>query len=230
MSRKARTTQTTTAAIGYVRVSTDEQGLSVAAQREALTAWCATRGIVLAAIHADVGVSGGAKLEQRPGLLAALDALDAGYLLIATKRDRIARDAMTAAMIERLAERAGATIQTCDGVGEGATPEAKLMRGIIDLFAEYERQIIKARIRTALEHKQAKGERISRHIPYGKALAADGIHLEDHPAEQAVITIARELHAAGLSSRQIAAQLAARGFYSRVHKPFAPSAVLAMVS
>jgi len=230
MSRKARTTQPTTTAIGYVRVSTDEQGLSVAAQRDALATWCAARRLVLAAIHEDVGVSGGAKLEQRPGLLAALDALDAGSVLIATKRDRIARDAMTAAMIERLAERTGATIQTCDGVGEGDTPEAKLMRGIIDLFAEYERQIIKARIRTALGHKKTKGERISRHIPYAKALDADGVHLVDNPAEQRVIARARELQAAGHSSRAIAAQLAALGLYSRVQKVFTPSSVLAMVA
>ena len=63
------------------------------------------------------------------------------------------------AMIERLAERVGASVQTCDGVGEGSSPEAKLMRGMIDLFAEYERQVIKARIRTALGHKKAKQER-----------------------------------------------------------------------
>ena len=35
------------------------------------------------------------------------------------------------------------------------------MRGMIDLFAEYERQVIKARIKTALGHKKAKQERVS---------------------------------------------------------------------
>lgn len=150
--------------------------------------------------------------------------------LVATKRDRLARDHVASAMIHRLAERHGASVRTCDDVGQGDTPEAKLMRGMIDLFAEYERQIIKTRITVALGHKKTKGERISRHIPYGKALDADGIHLIDHPAEQRVIAIARELHAAGNSSRQIAAQLAARGLYSRAEKVFTPSAILAMVA
>ena len=216
--------------VGYLRVSTDEQSLSVEAQRATLTAWCQARRLTLVAVYEDVNVSGGAALEQRPGLLQALDALMAGTVLLATKRDRLARDAMAAAMIERLTERAGASVQTCDGVGEGSTPEAKLMRGMIDLFAEYERQVIKARIKSALGHKKAKQERVSGRMPYGKQLAADSVHLEDNAAEQAVIAVARELHAEGLSSRSIAGCLAERGLYSRVGTVFTPSAILAMVA
>jgi DNA invertase Pin-like site-specific DNA recombinase len=161
MARKTGTSQAAVQVIGYVRVSTDEQSLSVEAQHAALTAWCQARRLALVAVYEDVHVSGGAKLEQRPGLLQALDALETGAVLLATKRDRLARDAMAAAMIERLAERAGASVQTCDGIGEGSSPEAKLMRGMIDLFAEYERQVIKARIKTALGHKKVKQERVS---------------------------------------------------------------------
>jgi DNA invertase Pin-like site-specific DNA recombinase len=229
MGRKS-TSPSQVAAIGYIRVSTDEQSLSVEAQRATLATWCQARRVPLVAIYEDVGVSGGARLEQRAGLLQALDVLTTGTVLLASKRDRLARDAMAAAMIERLAERVGASVQTCDGVGEGSSPEAKLMRGMIDLFAEYERQVIKARIKTALGHKKAKQERVSGRVPYGKQLAVDGVHLEDNPAEQAVIVIARELHAEGLSSRSIAGCLAERGLYSRVGTSFAPSAILSMVA
>jgi DNA invertase Pin-like site-specific DNA recombinase len=228
MTRKS-TSPSQILVVGYLRVSTDEQSLSVEAQRAALAAWCQARRLTLVAVYEDVSVSGGARLEQRPGLLQALDALTAGTVLLATKRDRLARDHMAAAMIERLAERAGASVQTCDGVGEGSSPEAKLMRGMIDLFAEYERQVIKARIKTALGHKKVKQERVSGRIPYGKQLAADGVHLHDQAGEQAIITIARELHAEGLSSRSIAGCLAERGLYSRVGTVFTPSAILAMV-
>ena len=108
MSRKrTRTATASNTVIGYVRVSTDDQSLSVDTQHAAIAAWCATHGYALLSIHEDVGVSGGAKLDKRPGLLAALDALLPGSILVATKRDRIARDAMAAAMIERRAERAG---------------------------------------------------------------------------------------------------------------------------
>jgi DNA invertase Pin-like site-specific DNA recombinase len=210
-------------------VSTEEQHLSVEAQQRTLTAWCQQRGYALLAVYADLGMSGGTALDKRPGLLAALDALPPGALLLATKRDRLARDTLVAAMIERLTERAGASVQTCDGVAEGASPEAKLMRTMIDAFAEYERALIRARVKTALGHKRMKGERISRHIPYGQQLAADAIHLEAHPAEQAVIALAQALRYEGLSSRTIAARLAARGLYSRTGTVFTPSAILAMV-
>ena len=229
MAKAARTTQGGKVA-GYVRVSTDDQALSVAAQQARLTAWCTERGLTLIAIYEDIGVSGGAALEKRPGLLAALDALEPGMALVATKRDRIARDAMNAAMIERLAERKGTKVLTCDGTGEGDGPEARLMRGMIDLFAEYERAIITGRIKVALGHKKTRNERISRHIPYGQHLSPDGIHLEPHRAEQAVIAVARKLHAGGLSSRIIAARLAERGLYSRKRTVFTPSAILAMVA
>src|SRR5215813_9471053 len=185
MARKACTPQTLTHAIGYVRVSTDDQALSVDAQHARLTAWCVERHLSLMAAYEDIGVSGAAALDKRPGLLAALDALEPGVALVAVKRDRLARDTMNAAMIERLAERVGAKVFTCDGAGEGDSPEAMLMRNIIDAFAQYERQIIKARTKAALAMKRTKGERLGGRIPYGYQLASDGTHLEEHIAEQA---------------------------------------------
>jgi site-specific DNA recombinase len=219
-----------TAALGYIRVSTDDQTLSVEAQRTRLVRWCAERHIALVAVQEDVGVSGGAALDKRPGLMAALDALAPGMLLVAVKRDRLARDTMNAAMIERLAERAGAQVLTCDGAGEGDSPEAGLMRHMIDAFAEYERQLIKARTKGAMGHKRSKGERISRHGPYGKTLDVDGLHLLDQADEQDVIRIARALHTAGLSRRGIAARLTVQGLYSRVGTVFTSSSIRAMVA
>jgi site-specific DNA recombinase len=230
MAQKARILQTPTHAIGYVRVSTDDQTLSVDAQRTRLAAWCIERHLSLSAVYEDIGVSGGAALDKRPGLMAALDALEPGTALVAVKRDRLARDTMNAAMIERLAERVGAKVLTCDGAGEGDSPEARLMRTMIDAFAEYERRIIAARTRAALTVKRVRGEKLGGRMPYGSQLAADGTSLEPHSAEQAVITLARELHAEGLSSRAVAAHLAEQGLYSRVGTMFTPSAILAMVA
>ncbi len=229
MARKPRTTPTT-AVVAYISVSTDDQTLSVEAQRERLAVWCAERRVTLLAMYEDVGVSGGAALDKRPGLMLALDALTPGMALVAVKRDRLARDTMHVAMIERLAERAGAKVLTCDGAGEGDSPEAQMLRGIMDVFAQYERAVIRARTTTALAVKRGRAERISGRLPYGMRLAADGLHLEADAAEQAVIRIARDLHTAGLSSRAIAARLAEQGLYSRAGSVFTPSAILAMVA
>ena len=211
-----------TVAVGYVRVSTDEQSLGPEAQRAAIEKWAQSRGVRVAAVFADNGVSGATPAEKRPGLLAALAALreNGAGLLGAAKRDRIARDTVIVAMVEQAAVRGGAVVTTADGASDGAGPEGQLMRGIVDVFAAYERGVIKSRTRAALAVKRGRGERIGG-IPYGYEMAADGVHLAENAAEQAVIGQIRGLRAAGLSLRAVTAECERRGIVSRVGRPFA---------
>ena len=208
-------------AVGYVRVSTDEQSLGPEAQRMAIEKWAGARGVRVAVVFEDHGISGGAPAEKRPGLLAALAALrenNAG-LLVAAKRDRIARDTVIVAMVEQAAGRAGAAVTTADGASDGAGPEGQLMRGIVDVFAAYERGVIKSRTRAALAVKRTRGERIGG-IPYGYELTADGVHLAENVDEQAIIQQIRALRTAGLSLRQATAESRRLGMVSRVGRPF----------
>ena len=200
--------------VGYVRVSTDEQHQGPRAQRDEIERWCAARGAELVAVHEDCGVSGAAALDARPGLLAAIDDLAAGAVLLVAKRDRLARDVMAAAMIERLVARAGATVATCNGAGDGAGPEAQLMRRMIDAFAEYERELIRARTRAALAAKKARGEIVGE-APIGTARGADGRTLAADPGEARAVELIRELRAEGVSIRRIAAELNERGVEAR---------------
>ncbi|HNN53356.1 MAG TPA: response regulator, partial [Pseudomonadota bacterium] len=74
-----RSTNGTKVAVGYVRVSTQEQvseGVSLDAQRDKLKAYCKCSGIKLIDIKADEGLSGGTL--ERPGLQAALAMLRRG--------------------------------------------------------------------------------------------------------------------------------------------------------
>lgn len=92
MTRKPKTSPTI--AVAYLRVSTDEQALGMEAQRAAMEAWAGREGVTIAAWCEDLGISGGADLEDRPGLVEALRLvreLRAGRL-VAHKADRIARD------------------------------------------------------------------------------------------------------------------------------------------
>ena len=208
-------------AVGYLRVSTDEQALGPEAQRAAIERWAQSRGVRLAAVLEDHGISGGTPAEKRPGRLAALAALrehGAGWL-VAAKRDRIARDTVIAAMVEQAAGRAGATLTTADGASDGVGPEGALMRGIVDVFAQYERGVIKSRTRAALAVKHTRGERTGQ-IPYGYDLAADGVHLEANAAEQAVIAQIRAFRAAGLSLRAVTSECERQGLASRAAQPF----------
>lgn len=217
-------------AVGYCRVSTDDQRLGAEAQRAAIEAWAAREGVTVVAWYTDHGVSGAAPIEARSGLLAALSALrehGAGLLLVA-KRDRVARDVGVAIAVERAASAAGAVLVSVDGTGNGDSPADAFMRTIVSGAAAYERDLIRARTKAALAVKAGRGERVGS-IPYGFTLAADGVHLEPVQAEQAVIARAREL-AADASLRAVAAALAGEGHVSRTGRMFAASQVARMLA
>lgn len=211
-------------AVGYLRVSTDDQNLSPEAQRAALLRWCTQHDAELVAVFTDQGVSGGAPLDRRPALMSAVDGLkthSADVLLVA-KRDRLARDVVVAAMVERLVERQGARVMAADGTGNVDGPEGMLMRGIIDLFAQYERAIIRARTKSALQVKRSRGEYIGGKVPYGFRLGPDGVSLIAHRREQELIAAAQRLRGKGLSLRAVARELAALGFKSRTGRTLDP--------
>src|SRR5262245_49245611 len=93
-------------AIIYLRVSSDEQaesGLGLEAQLATCTAWAAARGYEVAGVYRDEGVSGTVPVHKRAGLLAGLSALGRDSVLLAAKRDRLARDVGVAAIIEMMA-------------------------------------------------------------------------------------------------------------------------------
>lgn len=213
MTRKAK--PDASKAVAYIRVSTDEQALGPEAQRGAIERWAAANGVTVVAWFDDLGVSGGAPLEERPGLsaaVAAIETMGAGVLAIA-KRDRLARDVMTAAIVGRLVERNGARILTADGTGNGTGPEAALMQTMVDAFAEYERALIRARTRAALAVKRSRGERVGS-IPIGSTLGEAG-KLAKHEGEAAAVARVHELRRAGVSIRRIADALEAEGYQAR---------------
>jgi DNA invertase Pin-like site-specific DNA recombinase len=220
-----------TKAVGYLRVSTDEQHLGPEAQRGAIEAWAAREGVQVTAWHVDAGVSGATPIEDRPGLVAALASLrehGAGVLVVA-KRDRIARDVVVAAMAERAAAALGARLIAADGTANGDTPADAFMRTVIDGAAAYERGLIRARTKAALAVKKARGERVGA-VPFGQRLAGDGRTLVPHAEELAVLERVRVLRTSGLSVRAIVAALATENHVSRSGRPFSKGSVENMLA
>lgn len=202
-------------AVGYIRVSTEEQHLGPEAQRAAILAWATREGVSVLSWHTDAGVSGAAELDNRPALAAALGALRAGGagLLVVAKRDRLARDCYVAAAIDRAVATAGARVVSADGTCNGDTPADAFMRTILDAAAQYERALIRGRTKAALAAKRAKGERTGT-VPYGFTADAAG-RLVECPAELAVIAQVRALRAAGMTFRAIVSELARAGVVGR---------------
>lgn len=208
-------------AVAYCRVSTDEQAESRAgleAQLHAVTQHCQKNGWQLVGTFTDAGVSGAAQLDKRPGLLDAVNAVARGGVLLISKRDRLARDVVACAVVERMVKKRGGRIVSVAGEGtDNDDATSVLLRRITDAFSEHERLVIAARTRAALQAKRRRGERAGR-VPFGYQLADAGtsarrsragnpVALEAVPAQLAVVERIRRERAAGRSIRAIATGL-----------------------
>lgn len=99
---------------------------------------------------------------SRPGLAAAIEALEPGMVLVVDTVDRLARDMLVNLTIRHQVDKAGATIEFADGSPNEDTPEGKLFSHILSAFAAYERDRIAARTSAGLKRKQANGEWLGR--------------------------------------------------------------------
>lgn len=204
--------------IAYIRVSTDAQadsGAGLEAQIEACERYAARNGLTIHQVFKDEGISGSAKIEDRPGLMSAINELKKDDVLLVAKRDRLARDTYVIAVIKRTIESKKARIISAAGEGTDQNdPASKMLTGIVDVFAEYERDMIRARTKAALQAMKREGKRVG-HIPFGFKLAQDGVYLEESPEEQDILRQMRELQADGLSIRDIAKALNERNAFNR---------------
>ncbi|MEP7245382.1 MAG: recombinase family protein [Gammaproteobacteria bacterium] len=205
-------------AVGYLRVSTDKQadsGLGLEAQQAAIEVAAKRSGRQLGRVFIDGGTSGALSVTDRPILMEAIGALRRGDVLLVAKRDRIGRDVIVVATIEKAIEKRGGRVISAAGEGTDAdNPSDALMRRMIDSFSQYERELIAARTKAALQAKRARGERVSRFAPFGWTFTEAG-RLEQAEGEQGVLQALRACHARGLSIRATAAELNRQGMRTR---------------
>jgi DNA invertase Pin-like site-specific DNA recombinase len=93
------------------------------------------------------------------------------------------------------------------------TPEGMLLRGLMDLFAQYERAVIRARTRAALAIKRTKGLQYTRRAPLG--FRFEGSHLVSDPEERETLARVRKMKARGVSTARVASILNAEGLRCR---------------
>jgi site-specific DNA recombinase len=212
-------------AVGYVRVSTDEQrrsGLGIDAQESSIRQAAARHGFRVTAIHRDEGVSGNKAPDQRPGLLAAIAALKRGDVLIVAKRDRLSRGGVShTAVIEAAIKRKGARVLSAAGEGtDGEEPQDEFFRDLTDSLAKMERKIIGKRTAAALSAKRARGERAGT-VPYGYRLRKAGdTTLAPHARERRILRLMLECREAGYSLRDTAEELNRNGLTTRAGQPW----------
>jgi site-specific DNA recombinase len=218
-----------TRAVAYVRVSTDKQvehGLRLEAQQAKLLAYAALYELDLVAMEVDAGVS--AKTLQRPALQQALGALKAGKAeaLLVVKLDRLTRSVRDLGVLVETYFLAGKwSLMSVSEQIDTRTAAGRMLLNILAAVSQWERETIGERTAEAMAYKRQQREYTGGEPPYGWQLAVDGVHLDPHTAEQAIVREALELKTAGLSLRKIGARLATHGLLPRQGKAWHPKTV-----
>jgi DNA invertase Pin-like site-specific DNA recombinase len=136
---------------GYARVSTEEQGAGLAAQKHAIV----QTGVDERFLRVDEGVSG--LRFDRPALLALLEEAEKGDTIVVYKLDRLGRSVRH--VLNLIADLATKHIELKVIVEhiDTTTPHGKFMLHILLALAEMERDMISSRTKAALAEIKRTG-------------------------------------------------------------------------
>jgi len=244
-------------AVGYARVSTDEQateGISLDAQVHAVQRYAALhdlcleppRGLVASrdkllsvypsgGIFIDGGISGGTPIDERPmgSLLASLVRGRFVSHVIVTKLDRLSRNDLDFLMWRSVMRQNGVALHILDMGGKTSeTAAGDLITSMVAGFSQMMRRQIGDNTKTTLDYKRVKGEKLGGSVPYGHSVYLNpaGVKcLRAHPGEQEIIRRILELHAAGMSYRGIGKQLFEEGLRPRNGGPWSHRSIYNIV-
>ena len=225
--------------VAYLRVSTDrqaEEGLGLDVQRQGIRAWAKAHGHRIVAWHADEGGSGSNGLDGRAALAEVFAQLkDGGAVgLVVYRLDRLARDLVLQEQLLAEVWRIGGQVFSTS-VGEESflvddldDPSRRLIRQVLGAVNEYERSMIRLRLRSGRKRKAELGGYAYGAPPFGSRafngqLVADG-------DEQRVVERMRTLRASGKSLRAIANALAKEGYTPRRGNAWHPKVIASILS
>src|SRR3984957_20046223 len=171
----------------YARVSTiDQQTLPM--QNRAMREYAVRRGWTITLQVRDVG-SGAVKREAREKLLEAARRPEIDVVLV-RRLDRWGRSVTDLLATLQELEHLGVGFVSLTEALDLTTPAGRAMAGLLAVFAAFEREILRERVRAGLAHARQNGKKLGR--PITAATKAGEV---------------RVLHRAGVSKAEIARRL-----------------------
>lgn len=146
----------------YGRCSTHDKGQDPELQLSPLREYCQRRGFTVAGEYVDNGISG-AK-DRRPQLDRLLDAARKRHIdiIVVWKLDRFGRSLkQLVTALDELSALGVGFISLSDNL-DLTTAQGRLLFHIIGAMAEFERELIKERVRAGLDNARRKGRRLGR--------------------------------------------------------------------
>jgi putative DNA-invertase from lambdoid prophage Rac len=171
----------------YARVSTHDQQ-TIPLQIRALREYTARRGWAVAVQIKEVG-SGASRRERREKLLEAARRREIDVVLV-WRLDRWGRSVTDLLATLQELEHLGVGFVSMTEALDLTTPAGRAMAGLLAVFAEFEREILRERVRAGLAQARQNGQRLGR--PLTAALHTDQV---------------RKLYRTGSSKAEIARRL-----------------------
>jgi DNA invertase Pin-like site-specific DNA recombinase len=156
----------------YLRVSTDDQ--STALQRRDLIQACEHRGWTVTEVYQDAGVSGAKGREGRPAFdRLCRDATQRRFDVIAAwSVDRLGRSLQDLVGFLGDVHGAGVNLYLHQQAVDTTTPAGRALFQMLGVFAEFERAMIRARVKAGLATARARGVRLGAPRKGDKVLAS----------------------------------------------------------
>jgi putative DNA-invertase from lambdoid prophage Rac len=171
----------------YARVSTNDQQ-TLPMQSRSMREYAARRGWSIAMQVREVG-SGAAHREAREQLMEASRRREIDVVLV-WRLDRWGRSVTDLLGTLQELEHLGVGFVSLTEALDLTTPAGRAMAGLLSVFAEFEREILRDRVRAGLAHARQNGQRLGR--PATAALHAAAV---------------RKLYRTGVSKSEIARRL-----------------------
>lgn len=181
----------TTRIAAYVRVSTEEQkrhGLSIEAQRAALTEWADRNHVKILDFYDDAGISARKPYKKRPALLHLLDDCKAGKIdvILFIKLDRWFRSLSDYYRVQDILDQYGVSWQAIQEDYETTTASGRLKVNIMLSVAQDEADRTSERIKFVFEGKRERREPLTGNTPTGYKI--EGKSLVKDPKTEAAVT------------------------------------------
>jgi len=171
----------------YARVSTNDQQ-TLPMQLRALREYAARRGWSVFSQVKEVG-SGGSQRQMREKLMEAARRREIDVVLV-WRLDRWGRSVADLLATLQELEHLGVGFVSLTEALDLTTPGGRAMAALLAVFAEFEREVLRERVRAGLAHARQNGKRLGR--PLTASLHADQV---------------RKLRRSGVSKSEIARRL-----------------------
>jgi len=213
--------------IGYIRVSTDQQGNSVISQKEIISSYSKLKGIEIDDYFVDFGISGKNTIK-REKYLELMELVEDGKVdtIVTTSLSRWSRNTLDLLKSVEVLKKHKVSFEVIKEQVSLNTPMGEFFVSILGSIYTLERQLTSERTKDVIRNKKKSGKVYSR-IPYGFD-SKDGM-LVENPLEQRLLRKVKRLRTKGDSYNSISNFLNRNKYTTKMGKKFTKENVYSLL-